>query len=216
MSLSLLYWTIGLGAAIACALAGAREGEGRMMRALALGALVLAVLMEGGDFLLAGAIGLLAGAEALFGGGSPDRARPAETVRAAAYAAFLVYYINQGGGPGLNVLSLAAQVALGAAGYWWLRRAPAWRDWPAAVKSNWAAIAVSAFAATLAAFGLPGHFWTVAVGAALMCANEMGLLLRRLAPQDPLAMTANAPTILWALEWVGCALIAAGFLLRPA
>lgn len=209
---AILFWLFAFGCA---AVYGVRLVKNRpstsrtMFKAMAVGFLALLALI-GDVYLLAIALGLSAVGDACL---AQDEKwlRPGIAAFAGAHVAYVALFLISGGGLGLDVARLMAQimilVAAGAFAVWLWPDLGAMR---APVGLYLGIITVM----TVAAIGLPASLALAGIGAVLFFASD-GILaaeMFRLKPNAP--ARAWTPYAVWALYWGGQALITAAFVGR--
>lgn len=182
-----------------------------MVKALAVGALALAVLVEDGPLLLVAGL-LLCALGDFFLALSEKWLRAGMAAFAAGHVSYIALIVLAGGGPGLDVLRVMLQVLVALSGI----GALIW-IWPGAtgLRKEVAAYAFLVTLMTFLAIGLPGALVIAGLGAVLFFLSD-GLVAAEL-----FRLPKNAPErrwtgpALWALYFWGQFFIAFGFLARP-
>ena len=122
---------------------------------------------------------------------------------------YIVLFINQGGGIGIDAAHIGLQLAILLATAWLAR----W-FWPdlGAMRTPVAIYMVLVALTALLSLGLPDSLWLVTLGALLFMTSDALLAgeLFKLAPDSPTRRW-SSPAV-WVLYWGGQAAITAGFL----
>jgi uncharacterized membrane protein YhhN len=211
MGLTSVYWALAAGLALAYGAARVRDRPSlsrTMIKSLSIAILAAIVFVQGGPLLLVAALALCAIGDG-FLAQSPRWLKPGMAAFAAGHLAYVVLFVNLGGGVGPDVLRIVLQIALlGFAAYFYNWLKPSLGDMRTPVGLYFGVILLMA----LLALGLPHAHWLATIGALLFLASD-GLLageLFKFAPNDP--RRAYSSYAVWALYWLGQGAITAGVL----
>ena len=211
MDLTPIYWAL---AAILAGLFLLRVGDppGRtraMIKALSVVALGFVALMGGGYILLMLALLFCALGDAFLAQKSEASLQAGMGAFGVGHLIYIVLFLNQGGGVGVDLLHIAFQLAVLLATVWLAR----WL-WPdlGVLRVPVAIYVVVVSLMALLSLGLPDSLWLVTLGALMFLTSDALLAgeLFKLPPDSP-TRAWSAPAV-WLLYWGGQAAITAGFL----
>ena len=211
MDLTPIYWALaGILATIYLLRVGDPPGRTRtIVKALSVAALALVALMGGGYILLVLALLVCALGDAFLAQKSESALQAGMGAFGVGHLLYIVVFLNQGGGIGVDLLHIGFQVAVLGATVWLAR----WL-WPdlGALRAPVASYVVVVALMALLSLGLPDSLWLVTVGALLFLTSDALLAgeLFKLPPDSP-ARRWSSPAV-WLLYWGGQAAITAGFL----
>ncbi len=211
MDLTPIYWA--LAATLATLyLIRVNDPRGRtrtMVKALSVAALALVTLMSGGYILLVLALLFCALGDAFLAQKNEASLQAGMGAFGVGHLIYIVLFVNQGGGVGVDPAHIVLQLAILGATFWLAR----WL-WPdlGALRTPVAIYVVVVALMALLSLGLPDSLWAVTLGALMFLTSDAllaGELFKLLA--DSPTRRWSAPAV-WLLYWGGQAAITAGFL----